>query len=323
MTVDTDAMLASVFAASLDCIVVIDEQGIVLEFNPSAEAAFGYARDQAIGSPISELIIPPQHRKSHNRGMARYVAGGEPRVVGRRVNVEAMRSDGSIFPAELALTEARMPCGRRIFTASVRDLTEQKEIEDALRESEARLEAFFENAPAAMYLKSCDGRYERVNDYTGTMMGYPAQELVGRHAKDVVRADEAEEVAELDRQVLESGKPLVTEQTFHTRGGREEASRQRGETDRLPRSRARRDVPQGRRWTLRHRQPLPRGTLRYPAGGPYRSSSRGVARRRDSRRGRENRSPDPRNRRAADRRDRIQHQHWQAVGTGDPLPGSR
>jgi PAS domain S-box-containing protein len=217
MTVDTDAMLASVFAASLDCIVVIDEQGTVLEFNPSAEAAFGFSRDQAIGSPISELIIPPQHRDSHTNGMARYVAGGDRRVVGQRVNVEAMRSDGSIFPAELALTEARMPSGTRIFTASVRDLTAQKETEDALRESEARLEAFFENAPAAMYLKSRDGRYERVNDYTGTMMGYPAQELVGKHARDVVRADEADDLAELDRQVIESGKPLVTEQTFHTR----------------------------------------------------------------------------------------------------------
>ena len=218
MTDDRDAMLASVFAASLDCVVVIDEQGLVLEFNPAAEKAFGYSRDEAIGSPISELIVPPQHRRAHNSGMARYVSGGEPRVVGQRVNVEAMRSDGSMFPAELALTEARTASGRRIFTASVRDLTEQKETEDALRESEARLEAFFEHAPAAMYLTSPDGRYERVNNYTGTMMGIPAQELVGRDARGVVRADEADEVAELDRQVIESGRPLVTEQTFHTRG---------------------------------------------------------------------------------------------------------
>ena len=219
MTVDRNAMLASVFAASLDCIVVVDERGLVLEFNPSAEAAFGYSREQAIGSPISELIIPPQHRDAHNRGMARYVSEGLPRVVGQRVNVEAMRSDGSTFPAELALTEARTPSGTRIFTASVRDLTQQKETEDALRESEARLEAFFDHAPAAMYLKSYDGRYERVNDYTGTMMGYPAQDLVGKSAGDVVSADEAEAVVELDRQVIMSGEPLVSEQTFHTRGG--------------------------------------------------------------------------------------------------------
>lgn len=210
-------MLASVFAASLDCIVVIDEQGIVLEFNPAAEAAFGYSRGEALGSPIAELIVPPQHRDAHSSGLGRYVAGGEPRVVGKRVNVEAMRSDGSIFPAELALTEARTPSGKRIFTASVRDLTEQKGMEDALRESEARLEAFFEHAPAAMYLKSTDGRYERVNDYTGTMMGQPASGLIGGNARQVVREDEADEVAELDRQVLETGQPLVTEQTFHIR----------------------------------------------------------------------------------------------------------
>jgi PAS domain S-box-containing protein len=215
MAEDSEAMLASVFAASLDCIVVIDEQGIVLEFNPAAEAAFGYSREEALGSPITELIVPPHHRHAHNSGLARYVAGGEPRVVGKRVNVEAMRSDGSVFPAELALTEARMPSGRRIFTASVRDLTEQRETEDSLRESEARLEAFFKHAPAAMYLKSTDGRYERVNEYTGTMMRQPVSVLIGGDARHVVRGDEADEVAELDRQVLQTGQPLVTEQTFH------------------------------------------------------------------------------------------------------------
>jgi two-component system NtrC family sensor kinase len=138
MAENCEAMLASVFSASLDCIMVIDEQGIVLEFNPAAETAFGYSRDQALGSPIAELIVPPQHRDAHNSGLGRYVAGGEPRVVGKRVNVEAMRSDGSVFSAELALTEARTPSGKRIFTASVRDLTDQREIESALRESEAR-----------------------------------------------------------------------------------------------------------------------------------------------------------------------------------------
>lgn len=134
----SEAMNAAIIAAALDCIVVIDETGMVVEFNPSAESAFGYRRDEVIGRPISEMIVPPAWRARHGAGMKRYLETGVASVLDRRVEIEAMRSDGLVFPAELTVTEVKQP-GRRLFTAHLRDLSEPKRAAEELRLQRERL----------------------------------------------------------------------------------------------------------------------------------------------------------------------------------------
>ncbi|HEV2602427.1 MAG TPA: PAS domain S-box protein [Microvirga sp.] len=129
----SEAMNAAVVTSALDCVVVIDEQGCVLEFNPAAEATFGLQREDVLGQPIGDLIVPPHLRQAHADGFKRYIASGKGSVIGRRIEIEGMRSDGSIFPVELAITEVRLP-DRRLFTAYLRDLT-------AARKAEAEIEA--------------------------------------------------------------------------------------------------------------------------------------------------------------------------------------
>src|SRR5262245_16632676 len=85
-----DAILASVIRSSLDCVIVTDEAGLVVEFNPAAEATFGYSRAEAVGRPIADLIVPPRLREAHALGHAAYVAGRAPRLLGRRVEQTAM-----------------------------------------------------------------------------------------------------------------------------------------------------------------------------------------------------------------------------------------
>src|SRR5687767_10028817 len=84
---------SAILEAALDCIITIDDQGRVLEFNPAAERTFGYTRENAIGRPIDALIIPPALRSQHRRGLARFRATGEARVLNQRIEIEAMRSD--------------------------------------------------------------------------------------------------------------------------------------------------------------------------------------------------------------------------------------
>jgi len=138
----SEAFNAAITASALDCIVVIDETGLVVEFNPAAEQTFGYRRDQAVGRPVVDLIIPPELRAQHVAGLRRYLDTGEQCVLGQRIEIEAMRADGSRLPVELAISEVRLP-ERRLFTAYLRNLTEVKnsaaEIErqrDALHQSE-------------------------------------------------------------------------------------------------------------------------------------------------------------------------------------------
>src|SRR6185503_9524873 len=100
----SEARKAAILDSALECIVTIDHEGRITEFNPAAERTFGYRRDEVLGRQLADVIIPPALRESHRQGFARYLATGETRVLGRRVEITAVRADGGEFPCELAIT---------------------------------------------------------------------------------------------------------------------------------------------------------------------------------------------------------------------------
>ena len=134
----SEARKVAILETALDCIVTIDQESRITEFNPAAERTFGYRRDEVVGKRLAEVIIPPALREQHARGFARYLATGEARVLGRRIEITGVRADGSEFPVELAIT--RIPLdGPPSFTGYLRDITERKHSEAELRRSEALL----------------------------------------------------------------------------------------------------------------------------------------------------------------------------------------
>lgn len=124
--------------AALDCVVTMDHDGRVLAFNPAAERTFGYSSDAAVGREMAELIVPPDLREAHRRGLARYLTDGTPRVLDRRFEIEAMHAGGARFPVELAITRIDVP-GPPTFTGHMRDISERREAEVELKESRARI----------------------------------------------------------------------------------------------------------------------------------------------------------------------------------------
>jgi len=134
----SEARKAAILDSALECIVTIDHQGCITEFNPAAERTFGYRREEVLGKQLADMIIPPALRERHRQGFARYLATGQARVLGRRIEITAVRADGREFPAELAIT--RIPLdGPPSFTGYLRDITERRESEEELRRSEAFL----------------------------------------------------------------------------------------------------------------------------------------------------------------------------------------
>lgn len=125
---ESEVRKASILVTALDSIITSDETGTIIEFNPAAEAAFGYRKEEVIGRQMADLIIPPRHRDAHRQGMKRYLASGEAHVLGRRIEIEGLRADGSEFPVELAIVRVPLP-GPAFFTAYIRDLTERKRLE--------------------------------------------------------------------------------------------------------------------------------------------------------------------------------------------------
>jgi two-component system NtrC family sensor kinase len=163
----TEALNAAITASALDCIIAIDEAGLVVEFNPAAEETFGYKRADVIGRSMSELIVPPALRRRHAEGFDRYLRTGRTSVLGRRVELQGMRADGSIFPVELTISEVRLP-HRRLFTAYLRDLTAAHE---ARVEIERQREALHQSEKLAALGSLLAGVAHELNNPLSILIG--------------------------------------------------------------------------------------------------------------------------------------------------------
>ena len=135
----SEARKAAILKSALDCIITIDHEGRVVDFNPAAERTFGYQFSEVVGRPLADLIIPPDLRQAHARGLARYLETGEQVVLNRRIELRAVRSDGSEFPVELAITPIHED-GKPMFTGYLRDISDRKRAEEELRRLNAELE---------------------------------------------------------------------------------------------------------------------------------------------------------------------------------------
>lgn len=134
---EAEKLRQAMLDAAFDAFVAIDSDGRITVFSPSAERMFGYSRDEAIGQPVSRLLIPPPFRPFHEEAMARYRTTGELRVVGRRRRLAAIRRDGTQFPIELMIVYVALEDGAG-FAAYVHDLTAKADIEEALVRSGQR-----------------------------------------------------------------------------------------------------------------------------------------------------------------------------------------
>ncbi len=136
----SEGRLRTTVEAALDCIICIDKDGCITEFNSAAERTFGYSRDEVIGKEMGPLIVPPAYRDMHDRGMQRYFETGEGPLLGKRIEVVAMHRDQTEFPCELAL-EASGSGDDILFVAYLRDITEQRKQSDALHSAREKAEA--------------------------------------------------------------------------------------------------------------------------------------------------------------------------------------
>lgn len=129
--IESERRTRSIIESALDAVITMDETGRISGWNPQATVMFGLAPSDAIGRSLADTIVPEQYREAHRSGLERYLKSREPRVLNRRIELTALRSDGSEFPVELAISELMIE-GTPNFSAFVRDITAQKETESIL-----------------------------------------------------------------------------------------------------------------------------------------------------------------------------------------------
>jgi PAS domain S-box-containing protein len=175
----SEARKGAIVEGALDCIVTIDHAGNITDFNPAAERTFGYRRAEVTGRRMGDLIVPPALRQRHHEGFARYLATGEAKVLGRRIEMTAMRADGSEFPVELTIS--RIPGSEPpMFTGFLRDITERRHAEDELRGTLSLLTATLESTTDGILVVDREGRIVSLNRKFSAMWRIPQSVLDAR-----------------------------------------------------------------------------------------------------------------------------------------------
>jgi len=134
---ESEERMRAVFDTAVDGIVTIDERGHIDRFNPAAQRLFGYAEEEVAGHNVTMLMPSPYH-EHHDEYIGHYLRTGERRIIGIGREVTGLRKDGTMFPMDLAVAEMHF-CGRRMFTGMIRDISERKRAEEALRQSQLEL----------------------------------------------------------------------------------------------------------------------------------------------------------------------------------------
>ena len=167
-----------------DGIINVDAQGNIIFINPAAERQFGYDSIEVMGKNIT-ILIPERYRSAHQRGMERYLKTGNSRIIGKTVQLEGLRKEGSEFPIELSLATWEWKEGS-FFSAIIRDITERKRAEKELRESEDRYRDLVEHSQDLICTHDLSGRILSVNLWASTVLGYAQEELLQMKLRDLI-----------------------------------------------------------------------------------------------------------------------------------------
>ncbi len=207
---ESEGQVRAIVEAAADAIVMLDADDRIVDFNPSAEQIFGHRRDAVLGGIMADTLIAPAHRRSHKRSLRAAVKGPVKGWDGSRSEIEAIRIDGAVFPAELTVTPVAVE-GRRLFTAFLRDLTEARRAET---EIERQREALYQSEKLTALGSLLAGVAHELNNPLSVVVAQAV--LMEETAKDgrvIGRAKEIRSAAERCGRIVRTFLSMARQQT--------------------------------------------------------------------------------------------------------------
>jgi diguanylate cyclase (GGDEF)-like protein/PAS domain S-box-containing protein len=223
-----EAYAHAILDAALDAVITIDHLGRVLEFNPAAERTFGFLKEEILGRELASLVVPEQYREAHRRALARWTeegpGPGAGSMLGQRIEVEGLRADGSVFPAEIAISRVDVP-GPPLFTACVRDVSEQREAKERLHEAEFRYRTLVEQLPLISYVDAADSAVSKpsyLSPHIEAVLGFTPSEWLATPSlyQRSIHPDDRERVLAEKQTAYDRGEALRQEYRMIAADGR-------------------------------------------------------------------------------------------------------
>jgi PAS domain S-box-containing protein len=221
---ERQALTRALIAASPTAILAMDADGRLVEFNPAAEELSGFGRDDVLGRPMAEVLVPERDRVRFQQHIQTYVATGDPEEFTGQMRISTMNADGTERTVELTPVQITVG-GNVIFTSFLRDLTEIERSHAALADQTERLDRLIAAAIPGILISDEHGRITHINRSFGTIFGLDEPEqLVGTPASSVVsrigsQFGDPGEFARRTAEVLRARQPISAEQ-FKTADGR-------------------------------------------------------------------------------------------------------
>lgn len=195
-----------------DAIIVVNADGIIKNWSQGAHEIFGYREEEVLGKPI-KLLVSKEHQQAYEKERERVKQTGKKRTLGKTVELEGLRKNGERFPTEFSLS-SWMVGEQRFFASIVRDITNRRAAEKALRESEIKFRTLTEESLVGIVLKQ-NGVYSYVNPTFAKFFGYSQNELIGQPPRMVVHPESWPKVKE---KIAERLNGSVKNAHFHFKG---------------------------------------------------------------------------------------------------------
>ena len=206
---DSEERFRSISATAQDAVVMLDNDGNIFFWNTAAEKIFGYTSAEVIGKEFHRLVAPARYLDAHYAGFRHFQATGEGPVIGKTLELSALRKDGSEFPIELSLSAVKLK-GKWNAIGISRDITERKQVEEAIQASRDLLQTILDNAPIRVFWKDSELRYLGCNTAFARDAGKNSpDELLGKDDFQMNWHDQAELYRADDKMVMDSNTPKI------------------------------------------------------------------------------------------------------------------
>jgi PAS domain S-box-containing protein len=188
-----NARLEGILDIALDAIISVDSHQSIILFNQGAEKVFGYTQAEVIGRPL-DMLLPQRFEDVHRKHIETFARSQDlARVMGQRRAVSGRRKNGGEFPADASISKLELG-GELVFTVILRDVTEQKRAEEALRQSEEQWRAAYSSNPTMYFIVDTAGIMLSVNDFGAEQLGYAPSDLIGQPVLNIFLEEDRKRV---------------------------------------------------------------------------------------------------------------------------------